>query len=113
MIIRVLFLLLSLVSLAHASQYKINVGDTKVLIKQYHRGCGKAFVHVHQNETTALKAAKAIVKHRGGSVLTLVHAGQRNIVFHIRHQRFEFDPNRIFTDVGIKKTLKQWEELLK
>lgn len=102
--IRGLFLCCFLITVAHAAQYSVNVGDSRVLIKQQSNGCGKAFVHVHQNETTALKAARAVVKARGGSVLTLVHSGGRNIVFHLRHTRYEFDPNRIYTDRGIKKT---------
>lgn len=105
---RGLFLLCFLVAVTHAAQYPVSVGDTTVLIKQHSNGCGKAFVHVHQNETTALKAARAVVKARGGSVLTLVHSGGRNVVFHLRHTRYEFDPNRIYTDKGIKKTLRQF-----
>ncbi len=87
---------------------RVKIGDTRVVLHQESRGCGKAFVHLHQNETTALKAARAVVRAKGGSVLTLVHSGQRNIVFHLRHKRYEFDPNRIFTDKGIKKTLMQF-----
>ena len=94
--------------MVHAGQYSVKVGDSTVLIKQYHHRCGKAFVHLHQNETTALKAARAIVKAKGGSVLTLVHSGERNVVFHLRKTRYEFDPNRIYTDKGIKKTLLQF-----
>lgn len=84
----------------------VYVGNTKVVIKQIQHGSGQSFVHVHHNETTALKAAQHVVETEGGSVMTLVHPGQRTIVFHLKHQRYEFDPNRMFTDVGIKKTLK-------
>jgi hypothetical protein len=105
---RVLFLFCFLITTAHAAQYSVNVGDSRVIIQQQHNGCGKAFVHLHQNETTALKAARALVKARGGSVLTLVHSGGRNVVFHLRHTRYEFDPNRIYTDRGIKKTLMKF-----
>lgn len=86
----------------------VHVGDTKVIIKQIQHGQGQSFVHVHHNETTALQAAQHVVEKEGGSVLTLVHPGQRNIVFHLHHQRYEFDPNRMFTDIGIQKTLKSF-----
>lgn len=82
------------------------VGDTKVTIQQIEHGEGRSFVHVHHNETTALNAAKYVVRTQGGRVLTLIHSGKRNIVFHLHHQRYEFDPNRMFTDVGIRKSLK-------
>jgi hypothetical protein len=90
-----------------AVQYKIFIGTTPVIIL-YQKGSGKTFVHLHQNEKTALKAAQAVLKKEGGSLITLVHPGKRNIVFRYKRRRYEFDPNRIFSDSGIKKTLKQF-----
>jgi hypothetical protein len=98
-------LLLMLLLTSCATKYVVKLGDTPVVIEQIQHGSGKAFVHLHQNETTALRAAKQVVRSQGGSVITLIHSGQRNIVFHLNHQRYEFDPNRIFSDAGIKKTL--------
>ncbi|PWY54852.1 protein tyrosine phosphatase [Legionella qingyii] len=83
------------------------VGDEKVEIKHI-VGRGKTFVHLHHNEQTALKAAQAVIQKDGGGLIALVHSGGRNIVFHLNNQRYEFDPNRIFTDNGIKKTLLQF-----
>lgn len=103
-----LLLMLACLHTAYAGTYPVHLGNTTVVIKQYKHGRGKAFVHVHQNETTALKAAKTVVKKQGGSILTLVHAGQRNIHFYLRGQYYEFDPNRIYTDAGIKKTLREF-----
>ena len=91
-----------------ANNYRITLGDSTVIIQEQKRGVGRAFIHLHQNEKTALKAARIVVRNVGGSVLTLVHSGGRNIVFHLHHKRYEFDPNRIFTDVGIKKTLSEF-----
>ncbi|MFT4059494.1 MAG: protein tyrosine phosphatase [Legionella sp.] len=88
----------------YALNHIIMVGDEKVEIKHY-IGKGKTFIHVHHNEQTALKAAQEVIKKTGGSLITLEHSGGRNIVFHLHNKCYEFDPNRIFTDVGIKKTL--------
>ncbi|HAT1595379.1 TPA: protein tyrosine phosphatase [Legionella pneumophila] len=90
-----------------AVNHRVMVGDEPVIIQQT-KGQGKTFVHVHHNEQTALKAAKAVIRKEGGSLITLIHSGGRNIVFHLNNQRYEFDPNRIFTDKGIKKTLAQY-----
>ncbi|HAT1941282.1 hypothetical protein [Legionella pneumophila] len=90
-----------------AVNHRVMVGDEPVIIQQT-KGQGKTFVHVHHNEQTALKAAKAVIRKEGGSLITLIHSGGRNIVFHLHNQRYEFDPNRIFTDKGIKKTLAQY-----
>ncbi|HAU1190831.1 TPA: protein tyrosine phosphatase [Legionella pneumophila] len=90
-----------------AVNHRVMVGDEPVIIQQT-KGQGKTFVHVHHNEQTALKAAKTVIRKEGGSLITLIHSGGRNIVFHLNNQRYEFDPNRIFTDKGIKKTLAQY-----
>jgi len=99
--------LIFLTQLGCAVNHKIMVGDERVVIQQT-VGKGKSFVHVHHNEQTALKAAKAVIRQEGGSLITLVHSGGRNIVFHLNNQRYEFDPNRIYTEKGIKKTLAQY-----
>lgn len=99
--------LLFVCQMTYAVNYTVVLGDASVLIK-YQWGKGKTFVHLHQNEHTALKAARVVIKKEGGSLLTLMHSGQRNIVFHLKNKRYEFDPNRIFTDQGIKKTLMQF-----
>lgn len=90
-----------------AVHHKVMVGDSPVIIKTV-AGKGKTYVHLHHNEQTALKAAQAVIHKEGGSLITLVHSGGRNVVFHINNTRYEFDPNRIFTDKGIKKTLTQF-----
>lgn len=89
--------------------HTVMVGDKSVVIKEIiGKKEGKTYVHVHHNEQTALKAAKTVVKTDGGHVITLVHSGGRNIVFNLNNTRYEFDPNRIYTDNGIKKTLTQY-----
>lgn len=93
---------------AYAQDLPIKLGNTQVLIHQENYGAGQTFIHVHHNETTALEAARIVAKHHGGKVITLVHSGGRNIVFHMDKHRYEFDPNRIFTDTGIRKTLSQF-----
>lgn len=94
--------------MAYANNYPVKLGNTTVIVQKYHHHQGMAFIHLHQNETTALKAAKAVIRAKGGSLLTLVHSGRRNVVFFLSHHRYEFDPNRIFSDKGIKRTLNQF-----
>lgn len=101
------YFLLAISSLVHAKTYTVRLGETNVnIIKQ--PGHGKTFVHLHENEVTALEAAKIYVRRHGGTVITLKHSGNRNIVFYLKHVRYEFDPNRIFTNKGITKTLRQF-----
>ncbi len=88
-----------------ARNLPVRLGDSTVIIVQEKHGSGKSFVHLHQNETTALQAARTVIRTQGGQLLTLVHSGQRNISFNLHHKHYEFDPNRIFTDKGIRATL--------
>jgi hypothetical protein len=109
-VMRWLFLIIILLASACATKHQVQVGDERVTLIREQRGKGKSFVHLHQNETTALKAARMVIKQQGGSVLTIKHSGQRNVVFHLHKKRYEFDPNRIFTSKGIKKTLEEYSE---
>lgn len=91
----------------HISLIKYRLGDTTVIIRRESYGPGKVFVHLHANETTALKAARWAAKKHGGQVITLVHDKTRDIYFKYHGRHYAFDPNRIFTAKGIEKTLKQ------
>jgi len=91
-----------------AVNHTVMVGNERVVIQQIVGKKGKTYIHVHHNEQTALKAAKTVVRKEGGTLITLIHSGGRNIVFHLNKKRYEFDPNRIYTDAGIKKTLNQY-----
>lgn len=85
------------------------LGDTPVVIQREDYGPGKVFVHVHTNETTALEAARLVARSQGGQVITLIHAKTRNIEFHYHGIACAFDPNRIYSDAGIAKTLSQFK----
>jgi hypothetical protein len=101
---RISICIVFLIQASCAHNHKVMLGDTPVIV-QYTPGHGKTFVHLHQNEKTALVAAKAVIHREGGSLLTLIHPGGRNIAFNLNNKRYEFDPNRIFSERGIKKTL--------
>jgi hypothetical protein len=89
-----------------AKNYVVQLGNTRIIIQKY-SGKGKTYIHLHRSETTALIAARTIIKKQGGSLITLGHAGGRNIRFRLDKRDYAFDPNRIFTEQGIKKTLQK------
>lgn len=100
----IVLLIITLLHIGCVVHHKVMVGDETVDV-QYKAGKDKTFIHLHQIETTALTAAKIVARQQGASLIFLSHSGGRNIVFHLGEQRYEFDPNRMFTDLGIKKTL--------
>ena len=64
-------------------------------------------VHLHSNELSAAEAAYTAACRWGAEFLQLVNNNERMINFHHQGQRFQFDPNRIFSAEGIRKTLLQ------
>ena len=90
------------ISCLHSASFPVRLGNETVVIQQKQHGMGKAFIHLHQNERTALKAARAVVDTEGGSVLTLVHHGERNIVFYLKKFKNKEQENKK-TCKGLKK----------
>lgn len=87
------------------------LGNTpvKIIHEEKHGSLtGKILVHLHENETTALQAARLYIQKHGGSLLTLQHGGTRNIQFQLHGKQYAVDPNRIFTDRGITRSLQQY-----
>lgn len=65
-----------------------------------------AFVHVHENETTALQAARWLVDSIQQNFLATWHCQQQRFVdFSVGSNSYRFDPNRIYSTAGIRQTL--------
>ena len=85
---------------------KLGEGTITVDVFRY-KGEGKnVILHLHQNESASLKAAKDVSSELGGSVITISQAkADRYKEFKFGNFTVTFDPNRIFTDIGVEKTL--------
>lgn len=66
-----------------------------------------SFINLHDNENTSVDAGKDYLSRYGGSLMQLQHSGKRYFTFRLNDQTFGFDPNRIFTEPGIKATLQR------
>lgn len=93
----------------HASALSAQLGISSVTIATYgHSGRGYTYIHLHQNESTSLMAAKRIIAQNGGKIISLRYRGGRLISFRLHGRRYTFDPNRIFTKRGIRLTLQRY-----
>jgi hypothetical protein len=87
----------------------IECGDGKVI---FDSKCANPlpsvmFIHVHENEITAVEAAyKMQEKYNLGCFVTWQSNKERYVSFTIDTDSFKFDPNRIYTEKGRKATLK-------
>lgn len=94
---------------AKSSIQEIYLGETKVELEVISSGRGPVFVALHENEATAIAAAKKLLPKSGGTLIILRHSGARNVTFTLKGKTYQFDPNRIFTPQGIKRTLRGGE----
>ena len=87
---------------------QVKLGESAVGVEIFrYDGEGKnVILHLHQNELPSLAAAKDVASELGGSVITISQAkAGRYKEFKFGNFTVKFDPNRIFTDIGIEKTL--------
>jgi hypothetical protein len=64
-------------------------------------------INVHDDENTSVAAGKIIIEQSGGRLIELSHGGKRLVSFNLNGEHFSFDPNRIFSDAGIRDTLEK------
>ncbi|MEZ5034174.1 MAG: hypothetical protein R2796_04230 [Chitinophagaceae bacterium] len=85
------------------------IGDSKIKVKIYQYGEPNHIlcINLHANETTSVNAATAVLANTGGTIVRVMNNEQRVIPFKINGVRYRFDPNRIFSDVGIQQTLRE------
>lgn len=89
------------------SHYKIGDTDIKIVISKTFKLDSKfVYFNMHDNENTAVEATKQVIEKFGGTLVELQIEGERLINFSLEDKSFTFDPNRIFTEVGIEKTLR-------
>ncbi len=84
------------------------LGEKNITIKvvQYGQLVSPCCVNVHDNEATAVQAARSILEQQGGILIKIENNAQRLISFPFKGVTYSFDPNRIFSETGIKNTLK-------
>jgi hypothetical protein len=82
-------------------EMKIGVATTEA------QGSKFVYVNLHDDENTSAQAGLNVLKRTGGRLVQLRHSGRRDLTFTLQGKEFRVDPNRIFTDVGIRATLEK------
>jgi len=89
-----------------------SIGETDVLVSSHEwSGSGLVFINVHDDENTGVGACLQLLADRGGRLVQLRHDGGRLISFMLQGKVFKFDPNRMFTLEGVRKTLQTYGPL--
>ena len=90
---------------------KIFLGETPIEIVLHNRDSTNkiVFLNVHEDESTSIEAIKKYSATHDINYLFLKHLGTRRITFTMDEKEYNFDPNRIFTQTGLKATLLKGE----
>ena len=86
--------------------YKLGDRTIPIQILQYGEAKNIICINVHDNETTSVEAAKSILEQKGGTLIKIENNGQRIIRFRLKGISYRFDPNRMFSRIGIEQTLR-------
>jgi hypothetical protein len=78
-----------------------------IKIQQYGDKTDIVFINLHDDEITSVDAAKRVLEEYGGLLIEVENNAQRNIRFKLDRYFYMVDPNRIFSEEGIKKSLEQ------
>src|SRR5688572_14195799 len=87
------------------------LGDTNVHVLVFQHGSpSPTFINVHDDENTSVEAGKTVVAQTSGRLIELAHNGKRHLRFTLDGKQHAVDPNRIFSDAGIRATLERQGE---
>ena len=86
------------------------IGDSSIRIQTFQYGDKKdiVFISLHDNEFTGLEPAKLLLEEHGGLLIKIENNYNRNINFRLDQRSYTFDPNRMFSKIGIQKTLQSF-----
>jgi hypothetical protein len=87
-------------------QYKIGDKNLPVSIAQYGDVKNIVCINLHDNEESSLQAARTVLESSGGTLIKIENNNQRVIRFRLKGIFYSFDPNRMFSRIGIEQTLR-------
>lgn len=87
---------------------KFIIGETSIEIFEHNAPNQDSiiFINVHEDEVTSIETLRDYSKLDSIRYFYLQHLETRRIKFELKGEEYNFDPNRIFTKKGRKKTLK-------
>jgi len=63
------------------------------------------YFHPHENEHGSAVVTRHIIQQNGGKLVEVRSEGDRLITFKLKGATYSFDPNRMFTDIGLAHSL--------
>ena len=92
--------------------HTLRLEEERVWVRIYQRpGLELNFVNLHDNENTSVEAAKTYISRHGGRLVELEHGRGRTVVIRRDGVLHRFDPNRMFTESGLRRSLDYFHNL--
>ena len=83
------------------------IGDTKIHAQVRQFGTNRlTLVNLHDDAQASVDAAVVVLEKQGGRLIELTHSGNRRVAFTLTGKEYSFDPNRIFSSAGVRKTVR-------
>ena len=87
----------------------VEIGDSVVRVRSHEKkGLPILFVALHDNEDTGIPAAHNAINRYGGRLIELRAVDQRWIPFNVDGRSVVFDPNWMFSVIGVKRCLRDY-----
>lgn len=87
--------------------YRLGETIIPIRITDFEGKKDKVYISLHDDEETAVEAARQLLSEKGGRLIEISNRNHRNIRFRLRGKYYSFDPNGIFSKEGIRKTLEK------
>lgn len=92
--------------------HTLMLADEKIWVHVYERpGSELVFVNLHDNENTCVEAAMLFLASHGGRLIELRHGRGREVVIRRAGRMYPFDPNRMFSIKGLRKSLAHFNDI--
>ena len=99
---------LSVISIGTAGQTYFSLGNKKCeLIQTIVKPGAITFIALHDDENTAVEAFHNWTAELNINLLELHQSGDRYLQYQIGNIPYAFDPNQMFTEAGIEKSIKK------
>ncbi len=98
----------TIIPVTNTIEHKIGTTKIRITVSQYGEKKDFVFIALHDNEFTGLETSKSVLKNVGGMLIKIENDSSRNIRFTLDRHSYTFDPNRMFSKTGIKKSLQNF-----
>ena len=86
----------------------LNIGDSTIIINHQYieKDSAVIYLNIHEDEQTSIEAIREFNKTKAVNFTFIQQNKTRRINFNIKQKNYSFDPNRIYTRKGRRKTIE-------